>query len=231
MTDPRFFKWDEKMKIAALFVQKNGPYFDVRQVDPWDEERDARNYNGPWPVVAHPPCARWGRYWSGGPSSPKRYELGDDGGCFAAALAAVRRWGGVLEHPKDSLAWDRFGLQKPSPGEGWIIADHYGYTCCVDQGHYGHRARKPTWLYAINVELPMLNFAPSVSKIKRGPSVRRGVVERMCKREREATPAEFRDILLHMAASVFVSPLRSSASSAVNSTAPAPAPAGGRHDL
>ena len=42
--------------IAALFVQKNGAYFDLPDVDPWDEERDARLYSGPHPVVAHPQC-------------------------------------------------------------------------------------------------------------------------------------------------------------------------------
>jgi hypothetical protein len=53
--------------IAALFVERNGIYFGIPGVDPWDERRDARTYAGPWPVVAHPPCARWGRYWHGGP--------------------------------------------------------------------------------------------------------------------------------------------------------------------
>ena len=47
--------------IAALYVQKNGCYFGLPDVDPWDEERDARLYAGPHPVVAHPPCARWCR--------------------------------------------------------------------------------------------------------------------------------------------------------------------------
>lgn len=30
------------MKVAALFVAKDGPYFGLPEVDPWDETRDAR---------------------------------------------------------------------------------------------------------------------------------------------------------------------------------------------
>src|SRR5437868_6017010 len=47
--------------IAALYVQTGGVYYGLDDVDPWDEVRDARLYPGPWPVVAHPPCARWSR--------------------------------------------------------------------------------------------------------------------------------------------------------------------------
>lgn len=47
--------------VAALFVEKDGPYSELNQVDVWDIERDARFYNGPFPVVAHPPCERCGR--------------------------------------------------------------------------------------------------------------------------------------------------------------------------
>lgn len=86
--------------IAALFVQTNGAYFGVKGVDPWDETRDARSYTGPYPVVAHPPCARWGRYYSGGPSHPGRFELGQDGGCFVHALHSVIAWGGVFGTPE-----------------------------------------------------------------------------------------------------------------------------------
>lgn len=40
--------------IAALFVQRDGCYWNLEGVDPWDEARDARLYDGPYPVVAHP---------------------------------------------------------------------------------------------------------------------------------------------------------------------------------
>ena len=83
--------------IAALYVETSGVYSGLPDVDVWGIERDARLYAGPHPVVAHPPCERWGRYATGGPradpSKPgfqPRKEVGDDGGCFAAALASVR---------------------------------------------------------------------------------------------------------------------------------------------
>ena len=41
--------------IAALFVIKNGCYYGLENVDPWDIDRDAMKYDGPHPVVAHPP--------------------------------------------------------------------------------------------------------------------------------------------------------------------------------
>ena len=127
--------------IAALFVLSDGPYASLPDVDLWDKTRDARRYGGPFKVIAPPPCARWGRYWFGGPSARVRRVKGDDGGCFAAALAAVRRWGGVLEHPAASAAWSAFGLLEPPRAGGWVVADWLGgWTCCVDQGHYGHRA-------------------------------------------------------------------------------------------
>ena len=150
--------------IAALYVQTNGSYFGLEGVDPWDEIRDARKYAGPWPVVAHPPCQRWGKMWFGQPLTVKktgeRKKLGDDGGCFGHALSSARRWGGIIEHPWGSLAWPHHGLTTPDRAGGWIMADFEGgWTCCVEQGRYGHYDRKPTLLvvYGINAaDLPSL---------------------------------------------------------------------------
>ena len=197
--------------VAALYVQQRGVYFDLPDVEPWDKPRDARRYRGPHPVVAHPPCARWGRYWGGAPTTWPRLKLGDDGGCFEAALSAVRSFGGVLEHPEGSHAWRWFGLNRPPRSGGWVVADwHGGWTCCVEQGWYGHAARKATWLYAVGIDLPTLKWgrAPgSFNRLDEGfhsaeerrRAVRTGRCQRLSKRQREATPVPFRDVLLSMA--------------------------------
>lgn len=203
--------------VAALFVERDGAYYGLPDVDPWDVERDARTYRGPHPVVAHPPCERWGRYWNGGPSARVKRELGDDDGCFAAALAAVRQWGGVLEHPEGSHAWRAFGLKPPPHDGSWVAADwpaHDGWTCCVEQGAYGHRARKKTWLYACGVRLPSLQWGRAAgdfvrldegyhSKEERARAIKTGACQRLSKRQRAATPNDFRDVLISIARSAY----------------------------
>ena len=199
--------------IAALYVRADGPYAGRDDVDAWPEERDARTYAGPWPVVAHPPCARWGRYWFGGPSATVRRELGDDGGCFAAALASVRRWGGVLEHPEASHAWARHGLNAPPRFGGWVSAGlGGGWTCCVEQGAYGHPARKATWLYAVGADLVTLAWRSTADHVRmddgyhsaeeRRRAIRTGACQRLSHRQRELTPPAFADVLLDLARSV-----------------------------
>lgn len=161
--------------------------------------------------VPHVPCERWCRYWSGGPSAKVRRRKGEDNGCFAAALAAVRQWGGVLEHPEASHAWAAHGLIAPPRCGGWVVADFEGgWTCCIEQGNYGHRARKATWLYAHGVDLPSLKWgsAPGTfnlldegfhSKEERARKIKTGICQRLSKRQRAATPIEFRDLLISIA--------------------------------
>jgi hypothetical protein len=204
------------LTIAALFVQTNGCYFGLPGVDPWDEPRDARLYAGPHPVVSHSPCPRWGRYWRGSPYAVARglndFKKGDDGGCFEHSLDVLRKYGGVLEHPADSAAWDHFGLNKPPRSGGWVVADWFGgWTCYVEQGFYGHFSRKPTWLLAYHCELPSLHWGEGEQRIPDGAieqfgyekARRRGVMVNVGgggdDAERSATPIPFRDLLLSVA--------------------------------
>lgn len=189
--------------VAALFVDPSGPYAGRPGVDAWDEKRDARAYAGPLPVVAHPPCERWGKlYWRG--KGGKRAELGDDGGCFGSALLAVEEWGGVLEHPEGSLAWDRFGLPRPERVNTWQRGGARGigagWACLVDQGRYGHRARKRTLLYYVGVEWPGgVDLRPSTAPVLSSPNTKRVGVELMDHRERRLTPPAFVDVLIRLA--------------------------------
>lgn len=207
--------------IAALYVETDGCYYGLEDVDPWDEKRDARLYVGPHVVVAHPPCQRWGRYWSGGPSAKVRRKLGDDNGCFESALYAVRRWGGVIEHPEASHAYGWFKLPRPPKTGGWVqercelgdrlfVDGRMAWTCCVEQGHYGHVARKATWLYYVGPRPPELIWGRSAgirldegfhSKAERDAARAAGrkPIRRLSTAQNLATPLPFRDLLLDLA--------------------------------
>lgn len=187
-------------ELAALYVQRDGIYYDLPNVDPWDEARDARLYDGPYPVVAHPPCGRWCQLAS---VNQKRWgaKIGDDGGCFEAALRVVRRWGGVLEHPAYSLAWSTYALPRPTRGlwvrslwdEGWVTE--------VSQSAYGHPARKRTWLYLVGEPMEM-DWRDLEGELVVGAGVHVGQAAgrgRVDSRTASATPVAFRDALVNLA--------------------------------
>jgi hypothetical protein len=190
--------------IAALFVETGGAYFGIEGVEPWDEARDARFYCGPFPVVAHPPCARWCRL-AGLVEKRWGHKRGEDGGCFAAALRAVRAYGGVLEHPAYSDAWPAFDLPRPARGGGWTQGPCGGWSCQVSQAAYGHRARKLTWLYYVgDAPPPELDWTvpTGTAWTSWGDFDRYRDVKRLGKKEALRTPPAFREALLEMARGV-----------------------------
>ena len=214
------------MRVAALYVEMGGNYYNLPNVIPFDKEDDARMYGGPWAVVAPPPCQRWGKMWKGQPGNIKKglvERKGDDQGCFKSALFDVRRFGGVLEHPEHSNAWKHFGLNKPPREGGWIDAgDGYGWTCRVEQGQYGHYCPKPTWLYACGLaidDLPELRWGvhPVTDDMFPKSAVEKHGID-YCRKAglmafmgggrdsyiRNHTPTEFRDLLIAMALSVTI---------------------------
>ncbi len=131
------------MTVAVLYVDKNGIYPKLAaelDLDCWDESRDARKYDGPWSVVAHPPCRNY--------SSLKHLAKSDYSDCAIVALEQVRKFGGVLEHPARSALFDRFRPGYP-PWPGDLPDPWGGVTIEVAQVEWGHVARKRTWLYCI----------------------------------------------------------------------------------
>ena len=202
--------------IAVLYCEPGGIYYNPRwgPLDLWDKERDARRYEGGLPVVAHPPCARW-CLMAPLVESIYGYRAYEDDGMFAAALRAVRRYGGVLEHPAHTKAWLMHGLALPYGvnAEGWSNADFQGgWTIELAQRHYGHCGRKRTWLYACGVpKLPALprgdGEGPSMiigagGEYKALRKMKGKPVEHMTKAARKATPEAFAELLIDMARSV-----------------------------
>lgn len=193
--------------VSVLYVDPRGPYPKL-VTDWWDEKRDARNYAGPNPVVAHPPCARWCRlakfvaYRSGG-----RLSVGEDGGCFRSALSAVETYGGILEHPAWSLAWAASDLTAP-PARGWHRDLLRGGWCCeVAQSAYGHRARKLTWLYyvgsapppAADWSKPRGTMMVSYCSQRGDGTYFRNNARRMPPKEGSRTPVAFAEWLIELA--------------------------------
>ena len=190
--------------IAALFVERGGAYYGLEDVDPWDKERDARLYNGPHAVVAHPPCARWCRL-AGLVEARWGHKRGDDGGCFESALRSVRTWGGVLEHPAYSDAFSAYGIASPLTTSAWQRTLCGGWVCHVEQGRYGHPAKKATWLYGYGIDpIPMRWGAVVGDALVSwcGNHVKSGEVRpRVGKTIASRTPTEFREALLELARS------------------------------
>ena len=150
MTRPSAVRDGEEggMTVAALYIDPLGPYPKMADVDCWDATRDARLYDGPWPVVAHPPCGPW--------SELRHLYRGNEHDCADFALRAVRRFGGVMEHPLRSTYWRRSGIVEP--GDCRDAAG--GWTLDVNQCDWGHVARKPTRLYFVGV-------APSAAGVQK----------------------------------------------------------------
>ena len=190
--------------IATLFVQADGCYSGIDSIDAWGIERDARNYNGPFPVIAHPPCQLWGslaavnfKRWGGEHNRP-----GNDGGCFGFALQAVDRWGGVLEHPAKTRAFAAHDIPSPK-GYGWQALESGAWVCEVWQSAYGHRANKATWLYYRGCNPPFeMRWDRPVGTHQIGFQDQRGKARNkptLSKHEANATPVEFRDELMRLA--------------------------------
>lgn len=73
-----------------------------------------------------------------------------------------------------------------------------GWACEVDQGRYGHAARKRTWLYYVGPPPTVaIDFAPA--GIGRRAASGRCGVEIMSERQRELTPPAFAELLIELA--------------------------------
>lgn len=188
--------------VAVLFARSDSIYKSIAGCDVYDIARDARNFGGGVPVVAHPPCRGWGRLR--GMAKPRQGEK--ELGLFGVDM--VRTCGGVLEHPAYSSLWGAAGL--PFPGGRDAFG---GWTLPINQHSFGHRAEKKTFLYVVGVEpseipvMPLLLGCAShviggTGRRKDGGRLRRGDLgwrPELPKAEREHTPLQLAYWLVDLA--------------------------------
>lgn len=128
--------------VAVLFTRNDSIYKTLPGCDAWDIDRDALKWPGGAPVVAHPPCRAWGELKHMAKPRPGERDLAP------WAVDQIRRWGGVLEHPRKSTLWPHCGL--PLPGAGRDA--HGGWTLGISQREFGHLAEKRTFLYIVGLD-------------------------------------------------------------------------------
>lgn len=179
------------MTVAVLFARADSVYKALPGVDVYDIERDARTYDGPHPVVAHPPCRAWGRLRTF--ANPRA----DERNLARLAVAMVREFGGVLEHPAGSTLWDSQKL--PRPGDRDAFG---GWTLAAPQKWWGHKAEKQTWFYILGCEPAQIPDVP----LKLGGAThvvqsrkREDYRPHITKAEREETPTELAVWLVDLA--------------------------------
>lgn len=180
------------MDVAVLFARQDSTYKALSGVDVYDIDRDARTFQGGMPVVAHPPCRAWGRLRAFANPRPDEMNLA------RLAVALVREFGGVLEHPAGSTLWAAQML--PLPGGA---RDQYGgWTFAAPQMWWGHKAEKATWFYIVGVapaDMPpvplVLGDATHVVQSRKRQDYRPHIT----KAEREHTPPELAAWLVEVA--------------------------------
>lgn len=178
--------------ISVLFARRDSIYKTFPDCDVWDIDRDALNWLGGNPVVAHPPCRSWGNLKHFAKPRPGEKELA------IWAVDKVRKHGGVLEHPKGSSLWTVCNL--PRPGD---IDEYGGWTLPVNQSWFGHRAEKATFLYIVgckpkdipDFEIDMSKPTHVINNSKTNKDKRPEVT----KSEREHTPIKFAKFLMEIA--------------------------------
>lgn len=178
--------------VAVLFARSDSIYKTLSGVDVYDMDRDARTYDGPHSIVAHPPCRAWGRLRTFANPRP------DERNLARLAVGLVREFGGVLEHPAGSTLWKAQRL----PAPGWGEDNYGGWTLQAPQKWWGHKAEKETWFYIVGcepAEIPdmpiVLGEATHVVQSRKRQDYRPHIT----KAEREHTPPELAKWLVELA--------------------------------
>lgn len=171
--------------VAILFASGRSIYKYMPNTLVFDRTKDARNYTGKEPVIAHPPCRTWSKFLRH-TAKPKDWKAEQSLAFFA--LEKVQTNGGVLEQPASSHFWETAKLPMPSD-----TSNPFFYTIQVEQSWFAGPIRKKTWLLICGVprqDLPEIPFQFEKQKVH---------FREMTKSQRSATPKRLATWLLEVA--------------------------------
>ena len=167
--------------IAVLYCRERSVYANFPGVDLWPASRDATLYEGPSPIVAHPPCGPWGSL-----KAQCRHQNPDHA---RKAIRSLALYGGVLEHPWKSTLFQDSGWN-PRHAEVSLFGP---LMLLLDQFDFGHLIRKRTWLAIY----PPLTPLPPLPTKRRSKPIR--AYSSLSQKQRETTPPDFAAWLLEIA--------------------------------
>jgi hypothetical protein len=173
-----------KPTVAILCTARNSVYKTIPGVDVYDIDRDAKNFEGGMPIVAHPPCRAWSAYC--------RHQAKPDRGEKELGLWCadqLRKWGGCLEQPAHSHLFKAAGLPLPGHPEGNL------WSADVWQFWWGYPMRKATWICFSGIDTRSIQYPLRLHM--HGNDRRRELV--MSKNQRSATTLEFATWLIEAA--------------------------------
>lgn len=136
--------------IKVFFVANRSNYKKVPGFDCYDQKKNALLHPPTEASLYHPPCRLFSklRYFSTAPESEKY--------CALWSMYFVRVYGGIVEHPYDSLLWKMHNINQVN-----VVDEFGGFWLVVDQHWFGFPTRKRTGLYIVGIkpnQVPRLNL-------------------------------------------------------------------------
>lgn len=149
-------------RIAILCANEDSEYFKFEGLDIYTQKRPISEFKGGMPIIAHPPCAQWGKFkWR----SKKDIE---DKMLALQCIEHLAENGGIMEHPASSDIWKR------NFPEGTRMYK-------IHMSDWGYKAKKETILAFYQVK--PITMPIQFNAIQ-------GRIELMDKKERAVTPYE-----------------------------------------
>lgn len=127
--------------INVLCTEKKSLYYTYKNLDCFDSERNVFSLDSRSVCIAHPPCRLFSRLrkFSTAPVEEKKIAF--------FCLEKIRRFGGILEHPRSSTLWHTGNFDLNGG-----IDTYGGFIRSVDLSWFGFPARKTTILYFVGLE-------------------------------------------------------------------------------